>query len=178
MAEIDAGAHRVRVEMKGYDPNARNIELKPGEQTVEEFRLASNTGSILLTTNPDGVEVLIDGVKVGKTTPAVDQGQGISAPYTVDGLSAGTHTLKLVRPGYKDASKDVEIVRGETATINVNLQRRFIPNYEVVTAQGTFKGVFDSVSPDGITLETHPGVMTLYRKQDIISHRRLPDAAQ
>ncbi len=178
VAEIDAGAHRVRVEMKGYDPNARNIELKPGEQTVEEFRLASNTGSILLTTNPDGVEVLIDGVKVGKTTPAVDQGQGISAPYTVDGLSAGTHTLKLVRPGYKDASKDVEIVRGETATINVNLQRRFIPNYEVVTAQGTFKGVFDSVSPDGITLETHPGVMTLYRKQDIISHRRLPDAAQ
>ena len=88
IAEIDAGAHRVRVEMKGHDPNARNIELKPGEQTVEEFRLASNTGSILLTTDPDGVTVLVDGGEVGKTPPAVDQGQGISAPYAVDGLSA------------------------------------------------------------------------------------------
>ncbi len=178
VAEIDAGAHRVRVELKGHDPNARNIELKPGEQSVEEFRLASNTGSVLLTTDPDGVTVLVDGNEVGKTAPAVDQGQGISAPYTVDGLSAGKHVLKLVKPGHKEASKEVEVVRGETSTLSVKLQRLFIPNYEVVTAQGTFKGVFDNISPEGITLETHPGVMTLYRKQDIVSHRRLPDAAQ
>ncbi len=175
---IEAGPHRVRVEQKGFDPNARNLELLPGETTIEEFRLASNTGSLLLTTDPDGVTILLDGKEIGKTPPAKDQGQGISAPYPVDGLPAGVHTLKFVKPGFYEKAQEISISRGETFTLNVKLPRRFIPNYEVVTAQGTFKGVFDSVSPEGITLETHPGVMTLYRKQDIISHRKLPDAAQ
>ena len=175
---IEAGPHRVRVEQKGYDPNARNLELQPGETTVEEFRLASNTGSLLLTTEPDGVTVLLDGNEIGKTPPAKDQGQGISAPYPVEGLPAGVHTLKFVKPGFFEKSQEISVSRGETFTLNVKLPRKFIPNYEVVTSQGTFKGVFDSVSPEGITLETHPGVMTFYRKQDIVSHRRLPDAAE
>ncbi len=175
--EIDAGAHRVRVELKGHDPNARNIELQPGESSVEEFRLASNTGSVLLTTDPDGVTVLVDGNEVGRTTPAEGQGQGISAPYPIDGLAVGAHVVKLVKPGFKEKTQEVSVVRGEMTTLSVKLPRLFIPNYEVVTANGTFKGVFESVSPEGITLETRPGVMTLYRSQDIVSHRRLPDAA-
>ena len=175
---IDAGPHRVRVEQPGYDPTARNRELKPGEASVEEFRLASNTGAILLTTEPDGVTVIVDGKEIGKTPPAKDQGQGISAPYPIEGLPAGAHAVKFVKPGFFEKSQEVSVERGQTTTVSVKLPRKFIPNYEVVTAQGTFRGVFDSVSPDGITLETHPGVMTLYRKQDIISYRRLPDAAE
>ena len=175
---IDAGPHRVRVEQQGYDPNARNIELQPGESTVEEFRLASNTGTILLTTDPDGVTVLVDGKEVGKTPPAKDLGQGISAPYPIEGLSTGNHEVKFVKPGFYEKKQEVSVERGQTTTVNVKLPRKFIPNYEVTTAQGTFKGVFESATEEGITLETRPGVTTLYLKQNIISHRRLPDAAQ
>ena len=175
---IDAGPHRVRVEQQGYDPNARNIELSPGEATVEEFRLSSNTGTVLLTTEPDGVTVLVDGKEVGKTPPAKDQGQGISAPYTIEGLSTGEHELKFVKPGFYERKQQVSVARGETSTVNVKLPRKFIPNYEVTTAQGTFKGVFESATEEGITLETRPGVTTLFLKQNIVSHRRLPDAAE
>ncbi len=174
---LEAGTHRIRVEREGFDPNARNLELHPGESTVEEFRLAANTGSLLLTTDPDGVTVLVDGGEVGRTLPAKGQGQGISAPCSITGIAAGEHTVKLVKPGYYETTQNFSVTRGETATLHVKLPRRFIPNYEVVTALGSFKGVFESISPQGITLETHPGVMTLYRKQDIISHRRLPDTA-
>ena len=176
--DIDAGPHRVRVEQQGYDPNARNLELKPGEAMVEEFRLVSNTGSILLTTDPDGVTVLVDGKEVGKTPPAKDQGQGISAPYPIEGLSTGTHALKCVKPGFYEKSQEVSVERGQTTTISVKLPRKFIPNYEVTTAQGTFKGVFESATEEGITLETSRGVSTLFLKQNIINHRRLPDAAE
>ena len=176
--DIDAGPHRVRVEQQGYDPNARNIELKPGEATVEEFRLASNTGTVLLTTDPDGVTVLVDGKEVGKTPPAKDQGQGISAPYPIEGLSTGNHEIKFVKPGFYEKKQEVSVERGQTTTVNVKLPRKFIPNYEVTTAQGTFKGVFESATDEGITLETRPGVTTLYLKQNIINHRRLPDASE
>jgi hypothetical protein len=175
---IDAGPHRVRVEQQGYDPNARNIELQPGEATVEEFRLASNTGTVLLTTEPDGVTVIVDGKEVGKTPPAKDQGQGISAPYPIEGLSTGNHEIKFVKPGFYEKKQEVSVERGQTTTVSAKLPRKFIPNYEVTTAQGSFKGVFESFTDEGITLETRPGVTTLFLKQNIISHRRLPDAAE
>lgn len=178
IAEIDAGTHRVRVEHEGYDPNARNLELTAGEELIEEFRLAANTGKLLLTTNPDGVTVILNGKEYGTTPPAKDQGQGISAPYSIDALPAGTYTLKAVKPGFFEKTAEVVIERGNTTTQNITLQRKFIPNYEVITAQGTFKGVLESITPDGIRLERSPGITAFYGKDQIIRHGRLPDSAK
>ena len=46
LAEIAAGAHRVRVELKGHDPNARNIELKPGKG-AQLCRAAGNGAQLM-----------------------------------------------------------------------------------------------------------------------------------
>ena len=178
ISEIEAGAHRVRVEHEGYDPNARNLELTAGEELIEEFRLQANTGKLLLTTNPDGVTVILNGKEYGITPPAKDQGLGISAPYSVDALPAGTYSLKAVKPGFFEKTVDVVVERGKTTTQNVTLQRKFIPNYEVVTAQGTFKGVLESVTAEGVRLERSPGITAFYGKDQIIRHGRLPDSAQ
>ena len=67
--------------------------------------------------------------------------------------------------------------RGETQTLHIKLQRRFIPNYEVTTATGTYRGVLTSYNDEVIRLETAPGVVTPYLLKDIRQHRRLPDAA-
>lgn len=178
LSDLDAGQHRIRVEKEGYDPNARNVQLTAGVSSVEEFRLSANTGSILLTTEPDGVTVIINGKEYGKTTPALNQGLGVSAPYQITGLAVGKYILKLVKPGFFEKQVEIDIQRGVVSTQNVKLARKFIPNYEVVTSQGSFKGVFEDRTEEGIKLETRPGITTLYRTQDIISHRRLPDSAE
>ena len=177
LKDLALGEHRVRVEHPGHDPNARTVNLEAGKRRVEEFRLQANTGRLLLTTEPDGVTVIINGAERGKTAAAEGQGIRASAPFAVENLDEGQFALKLVRPGFYEASQPFEVKRGETTTIHIALKRRFIPNYEVVTPTGVRRGVLDSLTKDSIRLETAPGIFSVYNVSEIISHRRLPDSA-
>lgn len=173
---IVPGEHRVRVEKAGHEPTARTLTLEAGKTLVEEFRLASNTGRCILTTEPDGVTVFLDGKELGKTPTAEGQSLRASAPFPLEEIPEGTHVLKFVRPGYFEASKEISVKRGETNTLHVALRRRFIPNYEVVTASGVHRGVFVSAANGVIRLELKPGVTMSFNIKDSISHRRLPDS--
>ena len=56
------------------------------------------------------------------------------------------------------------------------LDRRFIPNCEVRTTEGTVTGVLLDVAPDGaVKLETKPGIFKTFRKSEIKSRRPLRD---
>ena len=177
IGDLAPGEHRVRVERAGFDPNARTLTLKRGEARTEEFRLSGNTGRLLVTTEPDGTTLLIDGRDCGKTAAAAGEGLRASAPFALEAIPEGQHTLKAVRQGYHEATQTVVVKRGETQTLHIKLQRRFIPNYEVATATGTYRGVLTSYNDEVIRLETAPGVVTPYLLKDIRQHRRLPDAA-
>lgn len=168
---VAPGEHRVRVEKTGHDPVARTITLAAGDEGTEEFRLKSNTGMLTVISEPEGVSVFIDGAKVGET-PASET-KGLSLQYEIDGLADGKHILKFVKPGYFDKSGECEVKRGESTPLRVVLQRRFIPDYEVVTATGSHKGVLDSISGGVIRIETSPGVFKTYQVDDVISHGKL-----
>ncbi|NLF23642.1 MAG: PEGA domain-containing protein [Lentisphaerae bacterium] len=172
---LPAGEHRVRVEQAGFEPNARTLTLARGESRTEEFRLMGNTGGVLLTTEPDGVTVLVNGQPHGRTEAAAGEGLRASAPYALDLLPEGTHTLQLVRQGYYDKRVTIEIKRGQSEPLHVKLDRRFIPNYEVTTASGTYRGILVSRTDDTIRLETAPGVISPYLLKDVRRHRPLPD---
>ena len=177
LGDLAPGEHRVRVERPGFDPNARTLTLARGDNRTEEFRLAGNTGSLLVTTEPDGVTLLLDGEDRGKTAAAAGEGLRASAPFTLDLIPEGPHTLKAVRQGYHEKTQTFAAARGETQTLHIQLDRRFIPNYEVITASGTYRGVFDSRTDEAIRLEIAPGVVTTYPLKDIRQHRPLPDTA-
>ena len=130
---------------------------------------------MLLTTEPDGVTVLVNGQPRGRTEAAAGEGLRASAPYALDLLPEGTHTLQLVRQGYYDKRVTIEIKRGQSEPLHVKLDRRFIPNYEVTTASGTYRGILVSRTDDTIRLETAPGVISPYLLKDVRRHRPLPD---
>lgn len=172
LEDVAPGEHRVRVEREGHDPMARAVTLGRGQEAIEEFRLKSNTGAISVTTEPEGVQVFIDGVKVGETPPSSKN--GISEQLEIPGIAAGTHKLKFSKPGYGDKVGDCEIVRGETFQVpRVVLKRRFIPDYEVVTATGVHRGVLDSIAGGVIRIETSPGVFATYNLSDVQSHGKI-----
>jgi len=169
--ELQPGTYRVRVEQDGHDPLARTLELSRGGNTIEEFRLSPNTGSVQLTTTPADVEVFVAGKTAGKTAAKKDETTNLSNPLLIRGLSVGTHTLKLVRKGWAEKTLDVTVTRGETLTRHIALDRLFIPDYEVITVSGTiFRGVFDAITDLGVRMETAPGIMTVIPLKDI--HKR------
>jgi hypothetical protein len=67
-------------------------------------------GSIQVNSTPPGAKVSLDGSDSGKTTNC-----------TLPDVSAGSHTIKLVKDGYVDYSGSVVVTAGQTATIDATL---------------------------------------------------------
>ena len=171
LENVEPGEHRIRVEKDGHDPLARSVRLERGMEATEEFRLKANTGILSVLTEPDGVSVFVDGVKAGETAPA--DTKGVSLQLDIPGLSEGTHSVKFVKPGFFDRTEEYEIRRGETLSKRIELKRRFIPDYEVVTATGSHKGVLVSIANGVIRIEARPGVTQTYQISDVISHGKI-----
>ena len=177
LESVTPGEHRVRVDLAGFEPNARTLTLERGTQSTEEFRLTGNTGRIMITTDPDDVTVLVNGVDRGKTTAAGGEGVRVSAPLSIDLLPEGTYAIKFVRPGYHEQAREVVVTRGRTETLHASLERRFIPDYTVTTSSGTYRGVLHTRSEEAIRLETAPGVISTYQMRDVRRHGPLAGAA-
>jgi len=176
LKKIDAGEHRLRAELKGFTPAARTVTLKPGENRVEEFRLERNAGTLQLITTPAAVEVSIDGVAMGSTSVKSGDNDTQSDPLLLDTLAPGTHRIELSRKGYFAHTATVEISKDETTPLKINLRRRFTPNYEVVTVNGTRTGVLVLKEANGdVKLEVQPGITTIFAAGDIVSQRTLPE---
>ena len=176
LKEILPGEHRVRVEKAGHEPTARSLALQAGKTSTEEFRLASNTGRAVVTTEPDGVTVFVNGDNRGTTTAAEGQGIRASVPKTIEDLPEGQYVFKFVKAGFYESSKEITIKRGEANTFHVALRRRFIPNYEIITASGVHRGVFVNAANGVIRLELKTGVTMSFPVKDTLSHRWLPDS--
>jgi serine/threonine protein kinase len=71
------------------------------------------SGTINITTAPDGAEVQIDGKSHGVT-----QGD-----LTITGVSVGTRLLKVVKPGFIPYSAPITMARGAVLTENIRLER-------------------------------------------------------
>lgn len=168
VAEIAPGRHSVSVAMDGYDPDSRDVILEAGVKGVVDFTLVSNTGSLLVTTEPAGVTLVVDGRDAGATPAAMDAVPGVSAPFTIGGLAPGTRKVKAIKPGWFPKEADVEVQRGKTATLNLKLKKMFIPDYEVRTALGVFRGVLETKTAEGVKMETRPGITTFYPAGDIV----------
>ncbi|MCE9614539.1 MAG: PEGA domain-containing protein [Lentisphaerae bacterium] len=179
--DLPPGAYRLRVEATGYATAGRTVTLALAANVTEEVRLDSNSGTLQLITEPAGATVFVDSRKVGITESGTNATDQVSDPLLVRLVEAGTHTLQLTKQGFYAIKKTIEISKNETLALHETLKRRFIPDYEVVTAAGIDRGVLAGVDPDGsVRLEVRPGVIKRIRAKDIkggrpIQQQALPD---
>ncbi len=68
------------------------------------------TGTIQVNSTPPGADVYLDGTSKGQVTPC-----------TLSEVSKGSHSVKLLKEGYVDYVKSVEVSGGKTETINADL---------------------------------------------------------
>ncbi len=101
---LNPGAHDVRVEFEGYEPQTAHISLAPGEvQTLELTLAPSAVGTLDVACPVPDVQVWLDDSAVG-TTPL---GQSLQLPV-------GEHQLRLTRPGYVEQRATLSLVPAET----------------------------------------------------------------
>jgi PKD repeat protein len=129
-SDISAGTHKINFTKSGYWDFSQDITVAAGKTTPVNVNLVLKSqpapspagsvtassqsqqgagGSIVISSNPPGANVYLDGKTSGTT------------PVTLQNVDPGTHTVLLTMSGYTDASRTVEVAAGSQNQIAVDL---------------------------------------------------------
>ena len=166
LTKLKPGDYTVRVELEGYGTSSKTITIGNGESVREEFKLSDVMGRLEIRTDPVGAQLTVDGRPVGTTTSS-DPNAEVSDVFVVENLLAGEHTLVVRKDGYAESVRHPTVQASKTFQANVRLRRIFIPDTEIVTARGSYRGVLVSVTPDSVILEVSMGITRSFSKDEI-----------
>ncbi len=162
---LKPGAYRLRVEKAGFVPMFREITLKPNASVTEEFRIATDRGTLYLQTIPQEATLSIGDHVLGKTKAGNNDTYSEPTSFI---LTSGKHAIKVSAPQHAPTMIMVDIKRGGTISKKVALKRIFTPDYFVITAQRTrINGVLIEKTPTAIKLELSPGVIRAFKLTEL-----------
>ena len=108
------GEYTYRVELPRYHPEAGRVTLRGKRETLA-FALRPRFGNIRVTSTPEeGMTVYLDDEDTGKTTPA-----------TLEGVSSGSHTIRLMSRWYQPQAKAVTVTDNTTTTVPFTMEPAF-----------------------------------------------------
>lgn len=109
---VSAGGHRLRLELAGYEPLEQDLKLTSATTASLNLALVSLPGQLVLTVEPPGSDLLIDGRKVafrlaGQTTVAVP---------------AGSHAIELRKRYYLPYRKAIQVAWDRPVKVRARLE--------------------------------------------------------
>ncbi len=157
------GDHKLKIDNKGFEIIERPITISSAGKIREDAALVRNSGTLVLITQPPGVEVFVDGEAHG-TTAVSESGGAASDPLRIDLLSQGEHTLQLTRRGYSFKPKKFAVQTGQVVQLQESLTRLFIRDTAVTVRKdgGRYEvtGQLLRKLPNGdIEIEVNPGII-------------------
>jgi predicted Ser/Thr protein kinase len=105
-SHLAAGNHTIVFTKAGYLPQSRLVESVTGKSMDVSAELTPAVSTLVVTSNPQGANVWIDGKDSGMVTPA---------QITVE---KGPHRVTVKKPGFKDAISDQNLAEGQTASFS------------------------------------------------------------
>ncbi|MFY1642765.1 PEGA domain-containing protein [Methanoculleus bourgensis] len=120
LKDVRAGEHTVKLVMPGYRNTTSNVTVEIGKCSFLDMILyprnstraesPPGTGSIAITSVPTNASIHLDGKSTGTRTDAI-----------LEAVPAGEHTIELVMPGYKNATRTLIVEEDECSAINMVL---------------------------------------------------------
>lgn len=173
---VSAGTHAIRAELRGYFPASMTNSVSSGENASFVIRLEKNSGTVIVTTQPPGVKVFLDGEFSGETTSQPEA--QISDQLIIDLVSEGQHELQFTKEGYFDVSKQVEIAINKTQILHQTLKKRptpFVPNVIVragPSREQVYRGIIrDRYATGEIVVEIEPGIFRTFKVSEVTIER-------
>ena len=163
---LKPGKYVVRAELEGYGTLTREIDLENGQAAREEFRLSNVMGRLEIRTSPAGAQVVLDGRPIGISKSASPDAE-FSDVMTVENLMEGEHTLVVKKDGFAESVRHPKIRSEKTSQANVRLRRIFIPDVEIVTDRGNYRGVLVSRGAEDVKVEVMLGVIRSFSTSEI-----------
>ena len=163
---LKPGSYTIRVEKEGFATSTKTVSLENGGAIVEEFRLENVMGRIEVRTIPSGVEVFLDGSRIGITKAKGDDG-GASEVFAIENVREGEHTLAFRCEGYAEVTKHPVVENRKTQTVTARLKRVFTPNVEITTDSGVHRGILISNTANGVEVEVSLGITRTFPHSEV-----------
>ncbi len=106
---LKPGKYTLKITKKGFTEFIDVFTIKARRDTKLDIDLLPFAGVVRITTNVPGSRVFVDGKFVGET------------PLDAE-LQPGARTLKLQKGGYRDLTKTLEVVAGQTQNQDLTLE--------------------------------------------------------
>ena len=107
---ISPGPHTVQVTKQGYADWIGNTTVKPGLKSYLYVTLKPINGTISVQSSPMGGTVFIDNVSSGNTNVIIPD------------IPAGSHQVRVEKPGYSDWESSVTVIGGRTSYVKATLR--------------------------------------------------------
>ena len=107
---LESGTHRLTIASAGYQTKEVEVTLDGRTPLKQEISLMSDSGTISLTSDPVGAEVLVNGISRGHT------------PCRIDRIPGGTVTLAVQADGFQPHAREVSLSAGEVQNVDVQLK--------------------------------------------------------
>ena len=167
---IEAGDYTIRLSKEGYDTLEQTVTVHPGEPMSRTFTLDSNLGSIVLSVNPPGVNIYLDGKFICRTE-AESKSRDVSKRVTIRNLAAGEHTVTVSNKHAKPDVKSITVTVGKGRTVQVPEVTLWLPDTTIVLKNGSkYTGrLSDKYAEDSdkIAFRHSAGITSEYNKSDI-----------
>ena len=172
LSPVRPGVHTIKAELPGFAPVFKTVMMENGGELTEEIKFESILGWLEVTTTPPGARILLDGKVAGTTSAHRGKKADLSGVKSdvlfIRDIDAGEYQLLARLRGYAEAKGKVKIEAKKATKLNLRLKRIFIPDTEIETVSGTYRGVLvDSNNPDTYRLEVKEGIMQDFRKADV-----------
>lgn len=128
-ARVPSGPHTLFFTLDGYVPGQIQVNVARNNETFTGT--LTQAGSIYVSSDPDGAEVVIDGNAVGAT------------PRRVNNLTPGQHIVEVRREGVPTHRETVNVGAGALATVNATMR----PPAPVAPATGVVRVIV--TNPNG-----------------------------
>lgn len=140
----EPGTYELRISKEGYQTISDEVTLEPGALTEKSYELKQATGTLVVTSNPSGAEVYVNGSYQGTTRKEM-------------AVEPGRHKVKLSEDGYESESQFARVSAGETENIHHELDQVVMGS----TASSASETEDASESKCEYSGLTHIGVATL-----------------
>jgi serine/threonine-protein kinase len=110
--KLTQGQHEVIVSLDGYKSESRHPEITIGQRTNMTAVLTATAGFLVITSNPPGADIVVDGKPTGSVTPSKIK------------VSQGQHAFAVRRDGSKEQAMSVFVLAGQTLPLDFTLPGR------------------------------------------------------
>jgi len=167
---IEAGDYEIRLSMDGYDTLEQVVTVHPGEPMNRTFTLDSNLGTIILSVNPPGMNIYLDGKFVCRTEPE-GKSRDVSKRVTLKNLTSGEHTITMSNKHAKPDVKTISVKLGKGRTVQLPEFSFWMPDTTIVLKNGSkYTGrLTDKYSDDSkrFSFRHSAGITTEYNRDDV-----------